>query len=202
MAGRPCDVVGEGKRNLLLRAALAAFTERGYAQATVRDITDRAGVAAGTFYLYFGAKEEVGLALIDTMYERVMQAARAARQGFTQPRDKLLASARSVLTAFGTDAALSRFVLVSAPGAHPAFDERLSQVHAALIALVAEDVREILPPAARAATERVAEAMVGGVGEVVTAWVRRGGDVADLAASGQVLATFFGAGLEGVRRHV
>ncbi len=179
-----------------------AFTERGYAQATVKDITDRAGIAAGTFYLYFGAKEEVGLALIDTMFERVMGLAREARQGCSEPREKLLASARSVLTAFGTDASLSRFVLVSAPGAHPAFDERLSAVHAALIALVAEDVREILGEGAPTPTERVSEALVGGVGEVVTAWVRRGSDPSELAASAEVLARFFGGGLEEVREHV
>lgn len=202
MAGRPCDPPGAGKRELILAAALKAFTERGYAQATVKDIADRAGVAAGTFYLYFTAKEEVGLALIDTMFERVMASARANRQGFSDPREKLLASARGVLEAFGTDAPLSRFVLVSAPGAHPAFDERLSEVHAALIALVAEDVAETLGPAFAQATERVAEALVGGVGEVITAWVRSGGRPRDLARSAETLAAFFGAGLEGVRQHV
>lgn len=199
---RPCEPAGVGKRELLLRAALEAFTERGYAQATVKDIADRAGVAAGTFYLYFPAKEAAGLALIDTMFERVMGSARQARQGVGAPGDKLLASARGVLAAFGTDAALSRFVLVSAPGAHPAFDERLSEVHAALIALVAEDVGEVLGPERAGSTERVSEALVGGVGEVVTAWVRRGGKVRDLTESGEVLARFFGAGLEGVRQHV
>lgn len=202
MAGRPCEPTGAGKRELLLRAALQAFTERGYAQAAVKDIADRAGVAAGTFYLYFSAKEEVGLALIDTMFIRVMSSARTARQGVSEPRSKLLASTRGVLTAFGTDASLSRFVLVSAPGAHPIFDERLSEVHAALIALVAEDVREILGQEAAGPTERVSEALVGGVGEVVTAWVRRGGKARDLASSAEILARFFGAGLEGVRQHV
>ncbi|MFC5183272.1 TetR/AcrR family transcriptional regulator [Actinomadura harenae] len=53
----------EERRAELLDAALEAFTERGVADATVSDITARAQVAKGTFYLYFPAKEQVVAAL-------------------------------------------------------------------------------------------------------------------------------------------
>jgi AcrR family transcriptional regulator len=43
----------------LLKAARAAFEEKGYLEANVHDIASRAAVAYGTFYTYFSSKEEI-----------------------------------------------------------------------------------------------------------------------------------------------
>jgi AcrR family transcriptional regulator len=50
-------------RQAILDAAREVFSELGYEAATVRDIIRRTGLAAGTFYNYFRAKEEVHAAL-------------------------------------------------------------------------------------------------------------------------------------------
>lgn len=55
--------VATDKRARLLEAAEAVLVERGIAGATVDEITSRAGVAKGTFYLYFASKDEVVHAL-------------------------------------------------------------------------------------------------------------------------------------------
>lgn len=47
---------GKATFNLILRAAEMLFLENGYHKTTVADITKKAGVAAGTFYLYFPSK--------------------------------------------------------------------------------------------------------------------------------------------------
>ena len=44
------------KKHTLLRAAFQLFTEKGFSKTTVADIVDRAGLAKGTFYLYFKDK--------------------------------------------------------------------------------------------------------------------------------------------------
>ncbi|MEV4115441.1 TetR/AcrR family transcriptional regulator [Nonomuraea sp. NPDC049695] len=51
------------RRAQLLDAALDVFVERGVAEATISDITARAEVAKGSFYLHFSAKEQVVAAL-------------------------------------------------------------------------------------------------------------------------------------------
>ncbi|WP_114392386.1 TetR/AcrR family transcriptional regulator [Oleisolibacter albus] len=58
-----------GKRTLrrLLDAAAAEFGERGYHEASISGITQRAGAALGTFYTYFDSKEQVFRALVDHM---------------------------------------------------------------------------------------------------------------------------------------
>jgi len=47
------------RRDQILKAARAVFDEKGYESATVSDIVRRAGVAQGTFYLYFESKKAV-----------------------------------------------------------------------------------------------------------------------------------------------
>jgi AcrR family transcriptional regulator len=56
----------------LLRAAVDVFGARGYAAARVSDIVGRAGVAQGTFYLYFESKEAIFLRLIDDFFGRLL----------------------------------------------------------------------------------------------------------------------------------
>jgi len=46
-------------RQALQQAADRLFAEQGYAQTTVRDIAEAAGVTERTFFLYFGGKEEL-----------------------------------------------------------------------------------------------------------------------------------------------
>ena len=58
-----------GRKTLrrLIEAAAGEFGERGYHDAAITGITQRAGVALGTFYTYFGSKEEVFRALVKEM---------------------------------------------------------------------------------------------------------------------------------------
>jgi AcrR family transcriptional regulator len=58
-----------GRKTLrrLIDAAAGEFGERGYHEAAITGITQRAGVALGTFYTYFGSKEEVFRALVREM---------------------------------------------------------------------------------------------------------------------------------------
>ncbi len=52
------------KTNQLLRAATDVFHEHGFHGAKVSDITSAAGVAQGTFYLYFTSKDEIFLEVL------------------------------------------------------------------------------------------------------------------------------------------
>jgi AcrR family transcriptional regulator len=51
----------------LLEAAAQEFGARGYHEAAITGITQRAGVALGTFYTYFESKEELFRALVRDM---------------------------------------------------------------------------------------------------------------------------------------
>ena len=79
----PVTARGEATRRRLLDAAEEVFGEMGYYEASVSEITRRAGVAQGTFYLYFHSKRETFVELIEDIGHRLRAATSAAIQGVT-----------------------------------------------------------------------------------------------------------------------
>lgn len=62
---------GERTLRKILDAARAEFGERGFADSSIVGITQRAGVALGTFYTYFDSKEALFQALVRDMSAQV-----------------------------------------------------------------------------------------------------------------------------------
>jgi AcrR family transcriptional regulator len=60
------------RRRELMDAAVRTFTDKGIARSTVSDITEAAGVAKGTFYLYFSSKEHLLGALKDRLVDDIL----------------------------------------------------------------------------------------------------------------------------------
>jgi AcrR family transcriptional regulator len=65
----------------LLEAAAQEFGARGYHEAAITGITQRAGVALGTFYTYFESKEELFRALVGDMSRATRQHVAEAVRG-------------------------------------------------------------------------------------------------------------------------
>lgn len=65
----------------LLAAAEELFGERTYRHATVAEICARAGIATGSFYAYFGSKQELFVALVRAINADVRAAMKTAIEG-------------------------------------------------------------------------------------------------------------------------
>ncbi|WP_339740265.1 TetR/AcrR family transcriptional regulator [uncultured Maricaulis sp.] len=65
----PKTARGQRTRNRLLDAAEESFGENGFHSSSIGDITRRASVALGTFYVYFDSKDEIFRALVAHMGE-------------------------------------------------------------------------------------------------------------------------------------
>ena len=74
----PVTARGEATRRRILDAAEDVFGEMGYYEASVSEITRRAGVAQGTFYIYFHSKRETFVELIEDIGARLRAATSAA----------------------------------------------------------------------------------------------------------------------------
>ncbi len=74
---------GQRTRAKLLSAAERAFGEIGFDRASIGDITKGAGVAQGTFYVYFESKHSVFAQLVDTLGESLRRALREATAGLS-----------------------------------------------------------------------------------------------------------------------
>src|SRR5690349_14023239 len=64
---------GERTLRKILDAARQEFGERGFSDSSIVGITQRAGVALGTFYTYFDSKEELFQALVRDMSAQVAE---------------------------------------------------------------------------------------------------------------------------------
>src|SRR3954466_5714006 len=67
----PRTARGERTLRKILDAARDEFGEQGFNDSSIVGITQRAGVALGTFYTYFDSKEEVFSALVKDMSAQV-----------------------------------------------------------------------------------------------------------------------------------
>lgn len=56
-------VAAPSRREEILGAALQAFTEKGFAGATIEDVRNRSGASTGSIYHHFGGKEGLAAAL-------------------------------------------------------------------------------------------------------------------------------------------
>ena len=73
-------VAKDNRRARLLKAAREVFSQKGFHAATVDDITKAAGVAKGTFYLYFAEKPAIFYELMQSFFELVTDAGLAISQ--------------------------------------------------------------------------------------------------------------------------
>ena len=60
-------VAKSGKREQIIKAATAVFIEKGYAGASLSEITSRFGGSKSTLYSYFKSKEELFIAVMEAM---------------------------------------------------------------------------------------------------------------------------------------
>jgi AcrR family transcriptional regulator len=81
----------EARRAVILDAALRVFGQYGYRRASMDDIAGEAGIAKGTIYLSFASKEEVFQALSESLSQRMLAGAEAARHRPGTTADKLTA---------------------------------------------------------------------------------------------------------------
>lgn len=60
----------ESRREQILEAAMACFSENGFHQTGMADIVSRSGMSHGAVYLYFPSKEDIIEALADDRHQR------------------------------------------------------------------------------------------------------------------------------------
>ena len=81
MTDAPRTERGNRTRTKLLEAAEHVFAQFGYSEASIVRITEAAGVAQGTFYLYFASKLEIFEELVEDLNRRVRHAMTEASAG-------------------------------------------------------------------------------------------------------------------------
>jgi AcrR family transcriptional regulator len=75
------------RREQILEAAVRVFARRGFGKATVAEIAEEAGVAAGTIYIYFEGKEDLFMSIPELISEPMLAAFLETAFGGNEPTD-------------------------------------------------------------------------------------------------------------------
>lgn len=103
----------EQRRDAIVEAAKRVFRKKGYHQASVADIIYEAGIARGTFYLYFEGKQDVFQDLVDQFLARIRGRIRpiSLEPDAPAPLDQLRANFRRVFETLVADDDLATLML-------------------------------------------------------------------------------------------
>src|SRR5690349_251730 len=132
------------RRREILDAARDVFARRGYNQATIDDIVARAGVARGTFYLYFDDKREVFSELIDRFATQITQAIqRIVTDDPALPVvEQVRSNIRVILRTCLVERAMTKILFTDAAGVDPAFDRKLATFYDTVVQLLTESLKD------------------------------------------------------------
>lgn len=92
----PVTARGQRTRQKLVDAAEAVFGQKGFEAASIADITREAGVALGTFYVYFPDKKALFVEVVDALGDRLREQLALAVEGL----EDRLEMEKAGLTAF------------------------------------------------------------------------------------------------------
>jgi AcrR family transcriptional regulator len=101
------------KRAELAAVAAGVFIERGVARTAVSDIVSAAGIAQGTFYLYFESKDDMVVAVADRFVSEiavVLEASVAGPGAAAPARLRSLVATLSALAASPSNLAMAEFL--------------------------------------------------------------------------------------------
>ncbi len=132
------------RRQQILAAARDLFARRGYHQTTIDDIVDEAGVARGTYYLYYEDKRAVFSDLIDRFSQRLTMAIERIVTGDpARPVDEQVrANIRAIVGVCLAERAMTKILFTDATGIDAAFDRKLTTFYDAVVQLLTESLRD------------------------------------------------------------
>jgi AcrR family transcriptional regulator len=132
------------RRQKILTHARDVFARRGYHDAKIEDIVLAAGIARGTFYLYFKDKRAVFEEIVDRAFTQIGMA--IVRVDPKDPgrtvADQVHENTRRIVGTLLEDRATTKILLTDAVGLDPAFDRKLQSFYEVVEGLLVQSLSE------------------------------------------------------------
>jgi len=131
------------RREQVLGCAVRVFSRKGYHATTVSDIIEEAGVARGTFYLYFKSKRAIFDELLDDYLGQIRGQIRRVdvSAGAEPPVQQLLGMFERILGVPLDSRDLTRILLHAAVGLDDDFDRKLAGFYGDVATLIEGSLR-------------------------------------------------------------
>jgi AcrR family transcriptional regulator len=131
------------RRSTLVDAAKRCFASRGYHATTVDDITRAAGVAKGTFYLYFDEKREIYYEVIRTFMQLIKDIGASIAATSSDPRDlfaRAERAARELMQMFLDNRELVRLAYRESMGMDPELERMIAGFYREIAQVAAHNI--------------------------------------------------------------
>ena len=164
--------VESNQRQRMLDAVADVVSMAGYAAMSVEDIIATAGVSRRTFYDNFTSKEDAFLTAYDAVGAELFSRVRAAYDSSPTFASGVILCLKAFLEFAASEPRYAEMCMVEALAAGPAAVERRNAVMKTLAKLLYDGAQTV--PGGSRPPELVAEAIVGGIYEIVYSRVLQG----------------------------
>ena len=132
------------RKQQILGAAREIFAKRGYARTTVDDIALEAGVARGTFYLYFDDKRDAFEELVDAFAGQIGGAIVRIVTDDTKRSvsSQVLENIRAILGVCLAERSMTKILFTDAVGVDPEFERKLTTFYDSVVQLLTESLKD------------------------------------------------------------
>ena len=119
------------RREQILEHAAALFGKKGYHATSISNIVKSAGIARGTFYLYFKNKRAIFEELLDYLVVQIQERLIPVEMPSNgpSPREQILNNIISILVLFAKNRALLSILLEGAVGLDKGFAKKLAEFY-------------------------------------------------------------------------
>jgi AcrR family transcriptional regulator len=166
------DFVKANQRERMLDAVADVVSFQGYVAMSVEDIVGAAGVSRRTFYDHFTGKEDAFLQAFDRIARELLRRVNAAFDHSATFAEAVIGCLRECLEFAASEPRFAEMCIGEVLAAGPAAIERRNAVLGELAELLERSARTV--PDGLSPPEVTAEALIGGVYEVVYARVLQG----------------------------
>lgn len=166
----------QNRRAKILEVGKQVLAEEGYKNVAIKTIAEKAGIATGTFYLYFANKDKLVETIAEEMYRKLLERIRQERARYSATVDKLQASMKTCLDVFSEEKQMAKILLIQAPGISKILNHKLVNIEKELVQLVQEDLDELVEQGEIPAQDTFVSAcaFVGTFRQVLMSWLREG----------------------------
>jgi AcrR family transcriptional regulator len=186
--------VREARRAQILDTALGVFADQGYHQTSISDVVKAAGVARGTFYLYFESKSQIFLHLLDNLLGHLRSSVRGVDVGQGAPpvTEQLQRTVERILETAVNNRPLTRVIFRVAVGLDPEVDERLTAFYSNLHQYIAQSLErgQQMGIVRQMDVGVASRCILGSIRQVVDAYVVQSDAQVDVGAVAQGILDF------------
>ena len=189
----------EKRRAQVLEHATELFGRQGYHKTSVTDIIKAAGVARGTFYLYFDSKraifEEALDALLDRLSSRILRV--ETTENAPPARAQIIDNIVRIIDLFIEERALLAILLRGTEGTDGEFDAKLADFYTKTAELIEQSLNfgKELGLVRNCDSQVASLAALGMLKEVLHHILRQGDEPSDISAMASSLYDIFASGV-------